>query len=159
MVAQKIAEGLRVCELFTTLDEKEMKVLLDVLGSACEIIDYKPGDHIFDQGEMSTKLYVIVSGQVTLSRSVNMGNKTAAWPLGLLARGRAMGWSALLYGPRYSTASAVCQKEAQIITIDGNRLRAVLESNPVIGFKVIDKLACLLGERLRAAYNTLEGHL
>jgi CRP-like cAMP-binding protein len=108
---------------------------------------------------MSTKLYIIVNGQVTLTRSVNMGNKTGAWPLGLLARGRAMGWSAVLYGPRYSTASAVCQKAAQIITMDGARLRAVLESNPVLGFKVMDKLACMLGERLKAAYNTLEGHL
>ncbi|HEX9896533.1 MAG TPA: hypothetical protein VGA85_02590 [Dehalococcoidales bacterium] len=51
MVPKNIAEGLRVCELFVTLDEKEMKTLLDVLGTACETVDYKPGDHIFDQGE------------------------------------------------------------------------------------------------------------
>jgi CRP-like cAMP-binding protein len=159
MVPQKIVEGLRVCELFMSLDEKEMKTLLDVLGPACETADYKPGDHVFDQGEISSKLYVIVSGQVALQRSVNMGGKTSAWPLGLLGRGRAMGWSALLYGPRYSTASAICQKPAQVITIDGARLRAVLENNPVMGFKVMDKLAGMLGERLRAAYNTLEAHL
>lgn len=155
----KINEGLRVCELFVTLDETEMKSILDVLGPACETVDYKPGDHIFDQGEMSSKLYVIVSGQVVLQRTVNMGNKTTTWPLGLLGRGRAMGWSALLYGPRYSTASATCQKAAQVIAIDGTRLRAALEANPVIGFKVMDKLAGMLGERLRAAYNTLDAHL
>ena len=159
MVSQKIVEGLRVCELFVSLDEKEMKLMLETLGPACELSEYKPGDHIFDQGEMSSKLYVIVSGQVSLARSVNMGNKTGAWPLGLLGRGRAMGWSAMLYGSRYSTASAVCQKAAQVIAIDGARLRAVLESNPVIGFKVMDKLAGMLGERLRAAYNTAEAHL
>ena len=159
MVPQKIAEELRVCELFVTLDEKEIKTLLDTLGTACEMVIYKAGDHLFDQGEISTKLYVIVSGQVSLARSVNMGNKTGAWPLGLLARGRAMGWSSVLYGPRYSTASAVCQKDSKIITVDGEILRSALEKYPVIGFKVMDKLACLLGERLRAAYNTLEAHL
>jgi CRP-like cAMP-binding protein len=159
MAAEEIAEGLRVCELFVSLDAKEMKTMLEVLGFACEVADYKPGDHIFDQGEISSRLYVIVSGQVALQRSVNMGSKSGTWPLGLLGRGRAMGWSSMLYGPRYSTASAVCQKAAHVIAIDGTKLRTVLESNPIIGFKVMDKLACMLGERLRAAYNTLEAHL
>lgn len=155
----EIVEGLRVCELFVSLDEKEMQTLLNALGPAYERAEYQAGDHIFDQGEISSRLYVIVSGQVLLQRSVNMGDKTGMLPLGLLSRGRAMGWSALLYGPRYSTASAVCQKIAQIIAIDGTRLRAVLESNPVIGFKVMDKLAGMLGERLKTAYNTLDAHL
>jgi len=159
MVAVKIAEGLHVCELFVSLDAREMKTLLEMLGSACEVADYKPGDHIFDQGQISSRLYVIVSGQVALQRAVNIGTKSGTWPLGLLGRGRAMGWSSMLYGPRYSTASAVCQKAAQVIAIDGAKLRTVLESNPVIGFKVMDKIACMLGERIRAAYNTLEAHL
>jgi len=136
-----------------------MQVLLSLLGDACVMSDYKAGDHIFDQGELSSKLYVIVEGQILLQRSVDIGNKKAAWPLGLLGKGRAMGWSAILYGPRYSTASAICQKPGQVIAIDGSHLRVVLGKQPRIGFKVMDSLACMLGERLKAAYNTMEAHL
>ena len=39
------------------------------------------------------------------------------------------------------------------------RLCSVLGEHPDIGFKVMDQLVSMLGERLRAAYNTLEAHL
>ena len=159
MVLSEIIEGLRACELFGSLTEAEMQILTTSISGAWEMATYQAGDHIFDQGELSSRLYVIVSGQVLLQRSVNIGNKEAAWPLGLLGKGRAMGWSALLYGPRYATASAICQKASQGVSIEGASLRSVLEKEPEIGFKVMDQLASMLGERLRAAYNTMEAHL
>ena len=159
MAASNICKDLRTCELFDSLDESEVQVITSLLGDSCQIESYQAGDHVFDQGELSSNLYVIVSGQVVLQRTVNLGDKTATRPLGLLSRGRAMGWSALLYGPRYATASAVCRQPSELIIIEGARLRAALEKEPVIGFRVMDKLACLLGDRLRAAYNTMEGYL
>lgn len=159
MVSSEIIEGLKTSELFALLNEEEIQMLTTSLATACESETYQAGDHIFDQGQLSSRLYLIVSGQVLLQRSRNLGDKTAVWPLGLLGKGRAMGWSALLYGPRYATASAICQKPSQVISIEGASLRSVLEKQPKIGFKVMDRLASMLGERLRAAYNTMEAHL
>ncbi|UCB43281.1 MAG: cyclic nucleotide-binding domain-containing protein [Dehalococcoidales bacterium] len=159
MAVGDICKDLRTCELFDSLDEGEVQVITGLLGDSCRKESYQAGNHVFDQGEISSNLYVIVSGQVVLQRTVNLGGKTATRPLGLLSKGRAMGWSALLYGPRYTTASAVCRQPSELIAIEGARLRAALEKEPVIGFKVMDRLACLLGDRLRAAYNTMEGHL
>jgi len=159
VASSEIIEGLRTCELFALLDEEEMQTLTTSLPTAGETEAYQAGDHIFEQGGHSARLYIIVDGQVLLQRSVNIGDKKAMWPLGLLGKGRAMGWSALLYGPRYVTASAICQKPTRVISIDGSSLRSVLEEQPGIGFKVMDRLACMLGERLRTAYNTMEAHL
>jgi len=159
MTASDVVRSLKTCELFGSLSEEEMQVLTGQLGAACEIETYNAGEHVFDQGQLSSKLYVITSGQVLLERSVNMGRKSGTWPLGLLGHGRAMGWSALLYGPRYATASAICQKPSEITAVEGAALRSVLEHRPEIGFKVMDRLACMLGERLKAAYNTMEAHL
>ena len=159
MVSSDVSVGLKTCELFSVLTETEMQLLISALGDTCEIETFKAGDHVFDQGELSSRLYVIEDGQVLLQRSVNMGNKTAQWPLGLLGKGRAMGWSAMLYGPRYATASAICQKTGKIVSIEGASLRSALEKQPRIGFKVMDRLACMLGERLRSAYSTMEAHL
>ena len=160
MAAADVIESLRTCELFDSLGEEEMRVLTGELGAACVTETYQAGEHVFDQGELSSKLYVMVSGRVLLQRSVDMGKKeAAAWPLGLLGRGRAMGWSALLYGPRYATASAVCQKASEIVAVEGAALRSALERQPEIGFRVMDRLACMLGERLKAAYNTMDAHL
>ena len=159
MASSEIVEGLRSCELFASLSEEETGVLAASLAAACQIESYEAGDSIFAQGEHSARVYVIVDGQVLLQRSVNIGNRTAMRPLGLLGRGRAMGWSSMLYGPRYATASAVCQKPTQIISLEGSSLRSVLEKEPGTGFRVMERLACLLGDRLRAAYGAMETHL
>ena len=91
MVLSEIIEGLRTCELFDLLTETEMQILTTSIADAWEMKTCKAGDHMFDQGELSSRLYVIVSGQVLLQRSVDMGAKKATWPLGLLGKGRAMG--------------------------------------------------------------------
>jgi len=161
MVSSEIIEGLRNCELFALLNEEEIGALSTSLGDVSEIKAYEAGDYIFEQGEYTARLYIIIDGQVLLQRSVsiNVKDRTAVWPLGLLGRGRVMGWSALLYGPRHVTASAICQKPTRVITIEGSALRSELEKAPALGLKIMDRLACILGERLRAAYNTMEAHL
>ena len=161
MVSSEIIEGLRTCELFALLNEEEIQMLITSLAKACEVEVYEAGDHIFEQGEHSARLYIITEGQVLLQRSININveERKAVWPLGFLGKGRAMRWTALLYGPRYATASAICQKPTKVISIEGTSLRTVLEKQPAIGFRVMDRLACMLGERLRTAYNTMEAHL
>jgi len=159
VTSSEIVEGLKACELFASLSEDEIRMLATSLASACQIEAYEAGDSIFVQGEHSARLYVIVDSQVLLQRSINLGDRTATRPLGLLGKGKAMGWSALLYGPRYATASSICQKPTQVISLEGTSLRSVLEREPGIGFRVMERLACLLGERLRAAYSAMETHL
>ena len=159
MASSEIIEGLKTCELFALLNQEEMQLLTASLAAACEMEVYLAGDHIFVQGEHGTRLYVIVDGQVLLQRAVNIGDRIAILPLGLLGRGRVMGWSSLLYGPRSLTASAICQKPTRVVSIEGTSLRSALEKEPDIGFRVMDRLSCMLGERLRGAYNTMESHL
>ncbi|MFC2034126.1 cyclic nucleotide-binding domain-containing protein [Chloroflexota bacterium] len=159
MVSSEITEGLSSCELFTLLGEEEIKMLIKSLATDCEFKIYKAGDNIFEQGEHSTKVYVIADGQALLQRSVNLGDRTGIRPLGLLGKGRVMGWSSLLYGPHYLTATASCQKPTQVISIEGYSLRYILEQQTQVGYKVMNRLAFMLGERLRMAYNTMEAHL
>ena len=161
MVSSEIIEGLRNCELFALLNEEEIEALGKSLVGVSEIKAYEAGDYIFEQGEYTARIYIIVEGQVLLQRSVNINikDRTAVWPLGMLGKGRFMGWSALLYGPRHVTASAICQKPTRVITIEGSTLRSELEKAPALGLKIMDRLACVLGERLRTSYNTMEAHL
>jgi CRP/FNR family cyclic AMP-dependent transcriptional regulator len=159
VASSEITEGLRACELFDSLNEDEIQVLIASLATACDIKTYEAGDHIFDQGEHSARLYVVADGQVLLQRSRNIGDRTAVWPVGLLGKGRAMGWAAFLYGPSYLTASAICQKPTRVISIECVTLRSLLEEQPSVGFRVMDRLAGMLGDRLRAAYSTMEAHI
>ena len=159
MSSSEITSGLKACELFARLSEDELEMLIASLGKSCEIKSFEAGDTVFTQGEHITTLYIIGDGHVLLQRSFDLGGRKAIRPLGLLGKGRAMGWSALLYGPHYVTATAICQKPTRIILVEGSTLRSLLEDDTVKGFKVMDRLACMLGDRLRAAYSAMETHL
>ena len=154
MASFEIAEALQRCEIFRTLSEEEMQPIA-ALG---QIETYEAGEAVFTQGEYGSKLYVIKEGQVALQRMVNMGGRQATLTIGLLGKGRAMGWSALL-DPSNATASAVCQKPTQIISLEGNELRSMLEKEPRIGCKVLARLAYMLGDRLRSAYSAMDTQL
>ena len=159
MANSEIVEGLRTCELFAPLGEQEVEGLAASLAGSCQIEAYEAGDTIFAQGEHTTRLYIVAEGQILLERTFYLGNRTATRPVALLGKGRAMGWTALLYGPRYATASAICQKPTRVISVEGTVLRSVLEQESSIGFRVMERLACMLGDRLRAAYSAMETHL
>lgn len=154
MTSSEALEALRRCEVFSTLSEEE----LEPLAALGEARVYEAGEAVFRQGEHGSKLYVIKEGRVTLQRTVNMGGRQATLTIGLLGRGRAMGWSALLE-PADATATAVCQKRTEIIALEGDSLRAILETEPRIGCKVLSRLAHMLGDRLRAVYSALDTQL
>jgi len=158
-MTKEIVNGLTACELFSTLDESEIGGLAQALAHSCKVESFEAGDTIFSQGEHKTKLYIITEGQVLLQRTFYIGGREATTPVAVLGRGRAMGWTALLYGPRYVTASAICQKPTRVISVDGDDLRTILEEKPNVGFHVMARLACMLGDRLRAVYNAAECHL
>ena len=159
MVDAEIVAGLKGCELFAELSEQELKDLIGSLAGFCRMESYDAGESVFVQGELSRILYVIADGQVLVRRTFPLGDRTGTKMIALLGSGRAMGWSALLYEHHYATASAVCQKPTRVITVDGATLRSALQTQESMGFKVMGRLACMLGDRLRAAYSAMETHL
>ena len=159
MAHSEIADGLGNCELFASLTPQQREGLVTTLADSCRVESYEAGATIFTQGEHTTCLHVLVDGQVQLQRTVLLGERTARTPIALLGKGRAMGWTSVLYGPRNATASAVCLKPTRVICVDGAALRSALESDAGVGFRVLERLACVLGERLRCAYTALETHL
>ncbi len=158
MEPQETREALQACELFAPLSEQDVELLATSVSEECEVVDFAAGDAVFNQGQYCTKLHVILDGQVVLERSFTIGDRTARKWIAILGRGRAMGWSSILYGPRDATATAVCRKPTRILTICSESLRTALESDPATGFRVMERLACLLADRVRGAYTSIEGH-
>ena len=152
MASSEIIRVLRKCELFNMLDEKDV----EHIATLCKIEDYNTGDTVVAQGEFGTRIYLIAEGQVALVRSVNLGVRQGAVTVDILGNGRGMGWSSLLCDPCSTSASAVCQKPTKLVSLEGTTLREMLEEKPEVGFMVMDRLAHVLGHRLRAAYGAMD---
>ncbi len=148
----EIAEALQDCELFGSLKQNDIEQIT-TLG---EIYTYEAGETVFTQGEYKTELYLIVEGQIALLRRVSLGSRDASVTIALLGRGRGLGLSALVGELGNTTASALCQKPTSLISLDGPRLREMLEARPEMGFRVMERMALALYDRLRSAYGAMD---
>lgn len=152
MTSSEIAETLKRCEIFSSADESD----IEKIASLCQVISAEPGSTVLTQGEYGARIYLISEGQVALVRSVNIGGREGSMTVDTLGKGRGFGWSSLVCDPCSVSVSALCQKPTRFVCISGNELRTLLEEDPSLGFKVMDRLAQVIGNRLRAVYGAID---
>ena len=141
------------CEFFKLLGKGE----ISEIAKLCQIIRYKSGEYIFQQGDYGEHLYVIAQGRIHLERSVDLGAQKGNVVIETLGKGRVLGcWSTLLNMSHILMSSAVCQKPTQILAIRGADLRKMMIGNTELGFNIMERLCYLLRDRLQAAYGAME---
>jgi CRP/FNR family transcriptional regulator, cyclic AMP receptor protein len=122
---------------------------------------FPPEALIFGEGEQGDKLFIIVEGQVRISRELQgMGEEA----LTILGRGEVFGEMALIDdGPRSADARAHTQG-CTVFIVDRQRLEEVLEMDPDAARQFLTLLCQLLCRRLRAmndrlvAWRLMAGH-
>ena len=149
----EIKYALENCELFKGLKKENIEKISLLFRE--EI--YKPGEYIFQQGDFGNRIYIVIEGLVSLERKMDLGTRKGNMVLGMLGKGRAFGcWSCLLGEPQSLMSSAVCLKDARLLSIDGAELRTVMHSKVEIGFHIMERICFLLRDRVRGAYGVME---
>ncbi|HEY6220271.1 MAG TPA: DUF1003 domain-containing protein [Gemmatimonadaceae bacterium] len=123
--------------IFRLLDETERTTLAGLLERrTCSI-----GETIFHQGEPGDEIFLINDGRVQVYLDSDTGEKII---LGDNSRGDVFGEISLLDGgPR--TAAAVAVEPTEVLTLDRDRLLALVQKHPHVA---LDLLA-VMGQRLR----------
>lgn len=107
---------------------------------------YEPGEVICPEGETGKALFIIMDGEVVISRKGGLLREEKV--ISRLKSGDFFGEMALLEEkPRSATAKAVSASEIYIIykaNFDG-----MIKKNPKIGMQVIRNIAVILSARLR----------
>ncbi len=152
MAPLEIKESLQNCEIFSLLDDET----IDKIARLSSVQSYEAGDTVITQGEYGTRIYLIAEGQVALTRTINLGEREGEITIDILGKGRGMGWASFLCEPCSVSATAKCQKPTTLVVVEGTELRAMLEANPQTGFAVMDRLAQVIANRLRAAYGAMD---
>jgi len=152
MASPEIIESLKRCELFSTIADEDIMHIADI----CSFENFNAGETVISQGAFSSQIYLITEGQVALIRSVNLGDRQGTATVDVLGKGRGFGWSCILCDPCGASASALCQKPSTLIALPGSELRGLLEKKPQLGFTVMERLAQIIANRLRAAYGAMD---
>jgi CRP-like cAMP-binding protein len=142
---------LRQVALFATLDDAE----LDQVAEICKEQSYHPGKTIFKEGEPGNRLFLILEGDVRISRDIPGSGEEA---LAILKPGACFGEMAVFDRSERST-DAISNGGCRLLTISRADLEIVLDLNPDLAGKVLRAMVRLLSIRLRATNDNLRSIL
>jgi len=109
--------------------------------------EFNDGEILFSQGDEARDLMVLVSGKVRLELPVSILGKSRNIAFETTGPGDVVGWSALVPPYRF-TLSARVSGEASIVAFPREKLGALCDTHPELGFRITKNLAAIVGRRL-----------
>ena len=137
--------------IFKDLDADELKQVADV----CKQVKFVSGDYIFREGEQGNRLYLIVDGEVRISRDVPGSGEEA---LAVLKPGALFGEMAVFDRTERST-HAISNGGTTVLTISRPDFEMMLDFNRELAYKVLWSCVRLLSSRLRSTNDSLRSFL
>ena len=104
------------------------------------------GEWLFHEGENADALYLISRGKIELRFRLDRARNLYV-DLKTLGTGEALGWSALVPPYTYSMG-AMASEDAHLVRIDGEQLRALVETHPEEGYGLMQGIAQTMATRL-----------
>lgn len=142
---------LKKTAIFADLDDGELARVAEI----CKEQTFKSGQHIFKEGEPGNRFYLIVSGDVRISRDIPGSGEEA---LAILQPGACFGEMAVFDRSERST-DAIANTDCTLLTIARPDFEMLLDFNRDIAYKVLWAVVRLLCERLRITNDNLRSFL
>ncbi|HEY4305290.1 MAG TPA: cyclic nucleotide-binding domain-containing protein [Gemmatimonadaceae bacterium] len=146
-----VTELLKQVVIFRGLEEPELAQIAEV----CKEESFVSGEFIFREGEHGNRLYLIVSGEVRISRDVPGSGEEA---LAVLKAGAMFGEMAIFDRSQRST-HAISNGGTTTLTISRADFEMLLDFNREMAYKVLWAVVRTLSTRLRSTNDSLRSFL
>jgi CRP/FNR family transcriptional regulator, cyclic AMP receptor protein len=146
-----VTDLLKKVAIFKDLDGDELTQVADV----CKEEKFVSGEFIFREGEHGNRLYLIVDGEVRISRDVPGSGEEA---LAVLKPGALFGEMAVFDRTERST-HAISNGGTTVLTISRPDFEMLLDFNRELAYKVLWACVRLLSSRLRSTNDSLRSFL
>jgi CRP/FNR family cyclic AMP-dependent transcriptional regulator len=146
-----VTDLLNKVAIFKNLDPDELSQVADV----CKEEKFVSGEYIFREGEHGNRLYLIVEGEVRISRDVPGSGEEA---LAVLKAGALFGEMAVFDRTERST-HAISNGGTTVLTISRPDFEMLLDFNRELAYKVLWACVRLLSSRLRSTNDSLRSFL
>lgn len=121
---------------------------IDKLAPLFDLVCFKQGQVVFEQGRIADFLYILLEGEVVVNFKPYDGPMLT---LGHILPGGVFGWSAIL-GRQAYTSVAVAAVDSSILRVRGEELRVLCEKYPQTGVDILEGLADGIAERLNSTH-------
>ena len=146
-----VVELLRKVAIFKDLEDGELARISEV----CREQSFTGGEYIFREGEAGNRLYLIVEGEVRISRVVPGSGEEA---LAIMKPGAMFGEMAVFDRSERST-DAIANGTVRAITIARSDFELLLDFNRDLAYKVLWAVVRMLSNRLRSTNESLRSVL
>lgn len=137
---------LQQISIFQDLETTQLESLVS---SSC-IRNYQQGEIVMQEGDrLPQKLYALMTGRLEIKKTAVNGKETV---IRLIPAGELFAAPAL-FGNGISPASAICQVESQVLTIDRDALLKAIARSPEISLRILE----VFNQRLQQLHNTVHG--
>jgi len=134
----------------TTEDLKKMVIMthlesdmLDRMISIIDVLKFEDQEIIFRQGDIADRFYLVKHGKVLLEQ--RLADKITV-SVGSIKPGFAFGWSTMIEEGYYTT-DAVCAESSEIFSMRGDKIRALCDKDPHMGYLLSRRLLVILKKR------------
>src|SRR3954470_23265903 len=131
-----VKELLKGVAIFKDLDDDELQQIAEV----CKPENFNSGEYIFREGESGNRLYLIVEGEIRISRHVPGSGEEA---LAVLKAGSIFGEMAVFDRSERST-DAISNGGTRVLTISRSDFEMLLDLNRELAYKILWSVVRLL---------------
>jgi CRP-like cAMP-binding protein len=119
--------------VFNELDDPEIEIVKKLL----QIKECEAGTSVFDEGAAGYKLNIIASGKARVNKMTVEGDP---FTITTLSDGDVFGIMTFLDGSRHD-ATVIAEQKTKLIQIEKSDFEGLLQSNPLIAYKILKRLA------------------
>lgn len=142
---------LRGVTIFQDLDDGELARVAEV----CRTQEFVSGEYIFREGEAGNRLFLIIEGDVRISRVVPGSGEEA---LAVLKAGALFGEMSVFDHSERST-DAISNGGTKVLTISRSDFELLLDFNRELAYKILWSCVRVLSGRLRSTNDSLRSFL
>jgi CRP-like cAMP-binding protein len=134
-----VTEKLQRHELFGLLTPKEVERLSNTAG----VVKLEKGERVYAEGIPASHLFVLLKGKVELRRPTKGG---LSFLVDDVVEGGVFGVSSLMGRERY-LLNAECVQDSEVLKVESQVLRRILDDNPAIGLAVQRRISEIFFKR------------
>jgi CRP/FNR family transcriptional regulator, cyclic AMP receptor protein len=108
---------------------------------------FRKGDVLFREGQDATELYIMVEGEVEVRYELASGEHST---VDTLVAGDLMVWSSLVE-PHRTHSMGVARTNVKLVAINAVKLRAMMDADPLLGYRFMNGVATEVSHRLIGA--------
>ena len=129
-------------DMFAGLNEDELSEIMPLIS----IVEIQPGKTVFAEGDSGDALFLILTGEVRISKNIHGVGEEA---LAFLRPGACFGEMALVGDEQPRSASAIAEHHTELARLARKDFMELIARRPDIGVPVLWSFATILSNRLR----------